>query len=240
MIIRLGQESGRHRRDVHLRRLAGTSVLLLLCAVVGACGIRTGTFVYAPKTPPNPTVHPLRVGVMVDKTFLPYKIKFRYWSSTPFLWSLEGLPDAFVKTLRPFFLAVDPVRDSRTLSTGQPDLIARMSVDTLHFDGANTTVGTDTVDLTMTFTLVQPGGTEVFRTTVSARASSEYSQPCAFCKPDPPAAFQKAFNAVFAQLSEALTVSEMRMSREPGRSVAYCNNSNVLRITQSGPGGGAD
>ncbi|HEU4689965.1 MAG TPA: hypothetical protein VFS23_16445, partial [Vicinamibacterales bacterium] len=204
MIIRLGQVSGGHRRDVHLRRLAGTSLLLLVCSVAAACGVRTGTFELAPTTPPDRAVQPLRVGVIIDKTFVPYKIKFRYWSTTPFSWSLEGLPDAFVQTLRPYFLSVDPVQESRSPSTGPHDLVARMVVDRLHFDGANTTIGSDTVDLTMTFTLGQPGGAEVFRTTVSASASSEYSQPCGFCKPDPPAAFQKAFNAVFAQLSERL------------------------------------
>jgi hypothetical protein len=91
-----------------------------------------------------------------------------------------------------------------------------MSVDRLHFDGANTTVGSDTVDLTMTFTVEQPNGTEVFRTTLSASASSPYSQPCAFCKPDPPEAFTKAFSAVFAQLSETLTVSGMRFVQKTG------------------------
>ena len=92
----------------------------------------------------------------------------------------------------------------------------RRSVDRLHFDGANTTVSDDTVDLTMTFTVLQPNGTEVFRTTLSAKASSEYSQPCAFCKNDPPAAFTKAFTAVFAQLSETLRVSGIRLVEKTG------------------------
>jgi hypothetical protein len=187
-----------------------TTVLLLLCCVGAACGIRTTTFELAPGTTTNPSVSPLRVGVVVDKAFVPYKITLRYWSSPPFTWSLDGLPDAFVKTLSPHFVSVEPVHVGRSASTGQHDLIARMSVDRLHFDGADTTVGTDTVNLTMTFTLGQPDGTEVFRTTVSASASSEYSQPCAFCTPDPSEAFRKAFRVVFEELSGRLAVSSIR------------------------------
>ena len=196
--------------------LAGRSVLLVLCSFIAACGVRAGTFELAPRTVVSQQVHPLRVGVVVDKEFVPFKTKFRYWSSTPFTWSLEGLPDAFVTTLSPHFLSVEPLRDNRGTSTGAHDLIARMSVDRIHFDGANTTVGRDTVDLTMTFTLRQPSGGEVFRTIVSASASGEYRQPCAFCKPDPSEAFTRAFNAVFAQLSETLTVSVIRNAAYSG------------------------
>ena len=216
MTIRVRQEFGWRRRGDkvirwHLQSVLAKPGLLFLCTVVAACGIRPGRFALSPTTIANPSVYPLRVGVVVDKKFVPYKIKFRYWSSTPFTWSLGGLPDAFVETLSPYFLSVEPVHNSRGISTGPHDLIAKMSVDRLHFDGANTTVGNDTVDLTMTFTLEQPNGTEVFRTTVSARASSPYQQPCAFCKPDPREAFTQAFSAAFAQLSETLTVSGVRL-----------------------------
>jgi len=221
MTIRVRQECGwRRRGDKVIRRnlqsVLATTGLLFLCSAVAACGIRTGTFELSPKTTANSSVYPLRVGVVVDKEFVPYKIKFRYWSTTPYTWSLEGLPNAFVKTLSPYFLSVEPVHGSRSMSTGPHDLIAKMSVDRLHFDGANTTVGNDTVDLTMTFTVEQPNGTEVFRTTVSARTSSPYTQPCAFCKPDPREAFTQAFSAAFAQLSETLTVSDLRPVQRNG------------------------
>jgi hypothetical protein len=219
MTIRNGQGLGWWRRRGNaigrgLQSVLGTIVLVLLCSLVAACGIHTGTLELAPKTIANPSVCPLRVGVIVEKEFMPYKIKFRYWSSTPFTWSLEGLPDAFVTTLSPHFLSVEPMHGSRGHSTGRLDLIARMSVDRLHFDGANTTVGYDTVELMMTFTVEEPNGTEVFRTTVSANASSPYRQPCAFCKPDPYEAFTEAFGAVFEQLSERLTVSSIRFAQE--------------------------
>ena len=66
----------------------------------------------------------------------------------------------------------------------------------------------------MTFTVEQPNGTEVFRKTVSASASSPYTQPCEFCKPDPREAFTEAFSAAFVQLSEVLTVSDIRLVQE--------------------------
>jgi len=204
---------------IHIRREPGwsaTTALLVLCSVVAACGIRTGRFEVSPTAIADRSVYPLRVGVVVDKKFVPYKIRFRYWSSTPFFWSLGGLPDAFVRTLSPHFLSVEPVDASRSISTGPHDLIAKMSVDRLHFDGANTTVGDDRVDLTMTFTLEQPNGTEVFRTTVSASGSSPYKQPCAFCKPDPREAFGEAFSGAFAQLSETLTASGIQLVQKTG------------------------
>lgn len=199
-----------------LRPLSRATALLLLCPVLAACGIRTGTFELVPRRIENPTVLPLRVGVVGDKAFLPYKFNYRYWSSTPIRWSLRGLPDAFVDTLGPYFASVELLEGSRSrrISTGQHDLIARMRVDRLHFDGANTTIGRDTVDLTMTFTLGPPTGTEVFRTTLSARETSEYSQRCAFCMPDPPEAFRKAFSAVFAKLSDALAAADIRQVQQ--------------------------
>ena len=199
------------------RTRQGFGVLLLLCSLAAACAIRPGRLDLAPTTIANPTIHPLRVGAVVDKRFLPYKIKYRYWSSTPLTWSLEGLPDAFVKTLSPHFVSVEPLRVGRSISPAEHDVVARMSVDRLHFDGANTTVGTDTVDLTMTFTVEQPDGTAVFRTTLSARGSSEYNQPCAFCKPDAHEAYMKAFRAVFAQLSEALGGFRYPVGSKDGR-----------------------
>lgn len=187
--------------------LPATTLLLLICSVVAACGVHTGRLELAPTTTAVQTVHPWRVGVVFDKKFMPFKTKFRYWSSTPFTWSLDGVPDAFVRTLKPYFLSVEPIHGSPSPSKGGHDLIAKMSVDRIHFDGANTTVGHDTVDLTMTFTVEEPNGTEVFRTTISARASSPYKQPCAFCKPDPSEAFTEAFGAVFNDLSQRLNVS---------------------------------
>ena len=192
-----------------LQSVLATTVLLFLCSLVAACAFRTSTVELAPKTIANPTVYPWRVGVVVDKEFMPYKIKFKYWSSTPITWSLEGLPDAFVRTLSPYFLSVEPVHRGGTVSTERHDLIARMSVDRLRFDGANTTVGNDTVDLTMTFTVEQPNGTEVFRTTISASSSRPYEQPCAVCKPDPRQTYTDAFRAVFDDLSQRLNSAEL-------------------------------
>src|SRR5688572_524814 len=149
---------------------------------------------------------------------MPYRMRFRYWSSTPFTWALEGLPDALVETLSPYFLSVERVPASPSLSTGHHDLIAKMSVERLHFDGANTTGRRDRVDLALTFALEQPSGTEVFRTTLSASGSSPYTQPCryGFCQPDPRKAFTEAFSTVFARLPEALTVSDIRLAQENG------------------------
>jgi uncharacterized protein (DUF342 family) len=69
-------------------------------------------------------------------------------------------PEAFVRTLRPFFLSVEPIQAGRSISEEHYDLIAKMSVDQLHFDGANTTVSDDRADLTMTFAVERPNGTE--------------------------------------------------------------------------------
>ena len=167
--------------------------------------VRFDTF-ELPSTATTNRVHPWRVGVVVDKAFMPYKITFRYWSSTPFSWSLHGLPDALVKTLRPHFASVEPLEVDQRISPQRHDLIARMTVDQLHFDGANTTGRRDRVDLTMTFVVEQPNGREVFRTTVAANASSPYRQPCrtGFCQPNPREAFMDVFTAVFSQLSQTL------------------------------------
>ena len=215
MTIRLGRGFAWLRRsdDVigrHLQSVAATTVLLFLSLVAG-CSLRAGTFDLAPGAPTNGNVYPWRVGVIVDKEFMPYKIQFRYWSSTPITWSLEGLPDALVKTLSPYFRSVEPVRVNRGIATERHDLIAKMSVDQLDFDGANTTGRRDRVDLTMTFTVEQRNGTEAFRTTVSASASRPYIQRCMFCKPDPREAFTEAFSIVFAKLSETLGVSDIRL-----------------------------
>ena len=139
---------------------------------------------------------------------------FKPATSPPFAWSLNGLPAALATTLRAHFLSVDLLSVSRSLATEGYDLIAKMSVDHIHFDGANTTGRRDRVNLTMTFTVEQPNGTEVFQTTVSGSASNPYTQPCTFCKPDPREAFIEAFSAVFAKLSETLSVSDIRFVQE--------------------------
>ena len=193
-----------------------TTLLLLLGSLVGGCSLRAGTFELPPRQIASRNAYPWRVGVVVGKEFTPYRMTFRWWSSTPFTWSLEGLPDALVETLSPYFLSVESLPVGRSLSTEHHDLIARMSVERLHFDGANTTGRRDRVDLAMTFTVEQPNGAEVFRTTVSASGSSPYTQPCfhGFCKPDPRKAFTEAFSAVFARLTETLTVSDIRVVQE--------------------------
>ena len=65
----------------------------------------------------------------------------------------------------------------------------------------------------MTFTLQQPNGMEVLRSTVSASGSSPYVQRCRLCKPDPSEAFTEAFSGVFAQLSKTLGDSELHLSK---------------------------
>lgn len=192
-------------------------VLLCLCVSAASCSLRANTLVIPQGEMAGRNAHPWRVGVVVDDAFVPYKITFRYWSSTPFSWSLKGIPDAFVKTLSPHFRSVEPLPIGRNRSAAQHDLIARMTVDQLHFDGANTTGRRDRVDLTMTFLVQQPNGAAVFRTTLSASATSPYTQPCAFCKPDPRRAYTDAFRAVFAQLSKTLSVADFQLARETVR-----------------------
>jgi len=199
-----------------LRSVAVATVLMCLCPLMAACGLRANTFKLPSTQVANQILHPWRVGVIVGEEFTPYRISFRYWSSPPFTWSLEGLPEAFAKTLSPYFLSVEPLQESRSLSTESHDLLAKMSVDEIHFDGANTTSRRDRVDLAMTFTVEQPNGIEVFRTSVSVSASSRYKQPCNFCKPDPRRAYTDAFGAAFAKLSEALSVSDIRLGQETG------------------------
>lgn len=197
-----------------LRSIAATTLLIVGCLVAAGCGLHAGTL-ELPQTPvASRTAYPWRVGVVVDKAFAPYKTKFRYWSSTPFTWSLNGLPEALAETLKPYFLSVDLLPAGRSVSEGAYDVIAKMSVDQLRFDGANTTVGNDRVDLVMTLTLEQPNGTQIFRTSVAESASTPYSQPCAFCKPDPSEAFTKVFRAAFIQLSERLGESDIQPVRE--------------------------
>jgi hypothetical protein len=207
--------------------------LLLLCSLVAACSLRGGRFELPPRQVANRTVHPWRVGVIVGREFMPYTMRFRWWSSTPFTWTLEGLPDAFVDTLDPYFLSVEPLRVDESVSAGRHDLIAKMSVDRLHFDGANTTTRSDRVDLVMTFRVEQLNGAEVFRKTFAAIGSSTYRQPCfhGFCKPDPREAFTTAFTSVFAQLSEALAAFDMR----PFQETTFASSTRSYRPRQAGP-----
>ena len=198
----------------NLQSVAATTVLLLLCSLFSACSLRASTFELPSRNIANRHVYPWRVGVVVDKEFMPYRMTFKYWSTTPYTWSLEGLPDALVETLSPYFLSVEPLQIGRRISTGRHDLIAKMAIDQLHFDGANTTGRLDRVDLTMTFTVAQPNGREAFRTTLSANVSRRYTQRCRFCKPDPRAAFTEAFSSVFTQLSEALGASDVQLVQE--------------------------
>ena len=201
----------------HLPRVPAAAVLLVLGSVVTACGVRTHRFEFPQRVleSRNVNVYPWRVAVVAGREFTPYKITFRYWSSTNFTLPFEGLPDALVNTLRPHFLSVESRQAGPSISGGPYDLIARMFVTKLHFDGANTTVGTDRVDLALTFTFERPDGTKVYETIVAATASSPYSQGCAFCKPDPPEAFPRAFTAAFARFSETLAQSEIWSLRKP-------------------------
>jgi len=177
----------------HLYSIAPTTLWLLICLVVAGCSLRAGRFVLTSSHIGNVKVYPWRVGVVIDKGFTPYKMTFRWWSSTPFTWSLDGLPDAFVETLRPHFLSVEPFQHSPGSPDGDYDVIAKMSVNRLHFDGANTTDREDRVDLTMTFSIHRPDATEVLRTTLSSSGTSPYKQPCmtGLCHPDPREAFEE-------------------------------------------------
>ena len=196
-----------------MRRGATATVLLCLCLPLAACSLRAGTFRLPPREQTTGSVQPSRVGVVVEKEFAPYTTTFRYWSTTPFNWSLHGLPEALVEALRPHFRSVELVSAGRSPSTDRHDLIARMSIDQLHFDGANTTGRRDRVDVTMTFVVERPDGAQVFRTTASGSGSSPYRQPCRFCKPDPREAYYYAFGAVFEQLSKTLSVADFRVVR---------------------------
>src|SRR5258707_11780532 len=97
-----------------VRHGATTTVLLFLCSLFTGCGLRAFTFELRPREVGYRDVSPLHVGVVVDKKFMPYKVKFRYWSSTNFTLPIEGLPEAFVRTLRPFFLSVEPMQVGRS------------------------------------------------------------------------------------------------------------------------------
>lgn len=189
----------------HLPNVTAAAVFLLVSSVVTACGVRTHRFEFPQRVAESRNVYPWRVAVVAGPELTPYKAKFKYWSSPGFTLPIEGLPDALVNTLRPHFLSVQAAGST---SSGH-DLVARMSIDRLEFDGAKTTVGTDNVDLAMTFTFERPDGTKVYETIAAASATSRYSQGCAFCKPNPPEAFTRAFTAVFAKLSESLNQSEV-------------------------------
>lgn len=184
--------------------MRAAAVLLALSFLTTACGARAYKFDLPQRQVNGPTVYPWRVAVVADKQFTPYKIKYKYWSLPPLMFPFEGLPDAFVQTLRPHFPAVAPLPPGRTIRDDQYDLVARMSVDQLHFDGANTTVGDDKADLAMTFTFEQPNGTKIFQRTVTASASSPYRQACAFCRVDPSDVFAKVFREAFVKLAQTL------------------------------------
>ena len=198
----------------HRQNLRAAAVLLAMSCLTTACGVRAYRLELPQREADARNVYPRRVAVIVDKEFAPYKIKFKYWSSPNYTWPFEGLPDAFIKTLRPYFLSVEPRQAGRTVGDGV-DLVARMSVDQLRFDGANTTVGDDKVDLAMTFTFEQPDGTKVFERTVAASASSPYRQRCALCNPDPPEAFIRVFREAFVKLATSLNESDIRSLQKP-------------------------
>jgi hypothetical protein len=186
------------------------SVLLSVSCLMAACGARAYKFDLPQRQVNGPTVYPWRVAAIADKQFTPYKIRVKYWSAPiPSTLPFEGLPDAFVNTLRPHFPLVEQRQPGQSIRNEQFDLVARMSVDQLHFDGANTTVGDDKVDLAMTFTLEQLNGTKVFERTVTASASSPYRQDCAFCRVNPSEVFAKVFREAFVKLAETLEGPEI-------------------------------
>jgi hypothetical protein len=170
----------------------------ILCVLVAGCGIKAGRFEMPPGNYIDRDEFPWRVGVITEKTFTPYKIKFRYWSTTPFSWSLDGL------------------QVGRGISPERHDLVAKMSVDRLDFDGGNTQFSSDKAALTMTFSVAQPDGSEVFRTTISATSSGHsLVNPCrVYCKPNPRAVFPQAFRDVFEELSKQLRVAEIKLVAE--------------------------
>src|SRR5215212_12216404 len=94
-------------------------VLCLMCSLVAGCGVRSQRFELPPRPSTSVRVHASRVAAVLDKQFTPYKIKFRYWSTGNFTFPLDGLPDAFVKTLRPHFASVESV------PAGRPDVTRR-------------------------------------------------------------------------------------------------------------------
>ena len=185
-------------------------VLICLSWLTTSCGARTYRFEHLQRQVDRPNVYPWRVAAVIDKQFTPYKIKFKYWSTPlPSTLPFEGLPDAFVNTLRPHFPSVEQRQPGQSIRQDQYDLVARMSVDQLHFDGANTTVGDDKADLAMTFTFEQLNGTKIFERTVTASASSPYRQDCAFCRVAPSEVFAKVFREAFGKLAETLEGPEI-------------------------------
>lgn len=193
-------------------RRAGVIGVLFSCALGASCTLRTARLDIPQFFNQHQKVYPWRVGVVTDKEFTPYKFTYRYWGSTNFTGSLDGLPEAFAKTLGVAFVDVETLETGRNTSNAPHDLIARMSVDELRFDGSNTNYWYDQVDLTMRFTLERPDGTEVFQTTIAARGFGKYHQECklGFCRPAPVAAFSEGFENVFRQLSKLLNQSDIR------------------------------
>jgi len=187
-------------------RLAG---LLFLSSLAAACSIRESTLEIPLFLTAKPRVYPWRVGVVADSEFTPYRITFRFRNTTNFTWSLRGLPDAFAKTLSAHFIAVETFETDRNPSTAPYDLIARMSVDKLQFDGLMTPGEWNTVDLSMRFRLERPDGAEVFGATISQTYDARYRQ--GFGAPRPPPAFDVAFEAVFRQLAKRLVESDIKL-----------------------------
>jgi len=195
-----------------LCRLPGASgkvpLLLFLTVLVTACA----THSYKLNIPSiggqerNP--YPQRVAVVAGEMFPEYEIKYRWWSTGLFTLKMKGLPDSLVDTLRQHFVAVEFILSDQTnFPKERYDLIAKMSVDRVDFHGARLAeFDDDNVNLDMTFMIERPDGTEVFRTTVSASASSRRERgPNGI----PPAAFPEAFSKAFRQLSETLTATEI-------------------------------
>ena len=197
-------------------RRGGVIGVLFSCALGASCTLRTARFDIPQFINQHQKVYPWRVGVVTDKEFTPYKFTYRYWSSTNFTWSLDGLPEAFAKTLGVVFVDVETLETGRDTSSAPHDLIARMSVDKLHFDGSNTNYWYDKVDVTMRFSLERPDGTAVFQTTITARGVGKYQQKCklGFCRPAPSAAFTNGFENVFRQLSKLLNQSEITLESD--------------------------
>ena len=182
--------------------------LLFLTVLATACATHTFTLNVPSTGSQQRNPYPHHVAVLPEKTFTPhYEIKYRWWSTGNFTLKMQGLQLSLVDVLRPHFVAVQLIHGDQTEGRRRYDLIAKMSVDRIDFNGARLAeFDDDDVDVTMTFMIERPDGTEVFRTTVSASASSPRSRgPNGI----PPAAFSEAFNKVFKQLSETLKVMEI-------------------------------
>jgi hypothetical protein len=119
---------------------------LLLCVLAAGCGIKTWRFEPSPGNFIDREL-PWRVGVITDKAFNPYQIRFGYWSAPTFTWSMEGLPDAFTYTLKQQFRSAETLPAGRGITPERHDLAGKMSVDHLHFEGAKTSTGRDRVEM---------------------------------------------------------------------------------------------